>query len=210
MLDFGALDASLHSSIKTQTQPRNYWGSKTSREHHRCHDHTCSSNDHCPFYGIGNAVSEDYGYYFYVLVESILCENYRNIFLRKRYSVHAYENLLAENDIAEDDQLRALLDRLGQRGIYIGNGVSEWSGVHGWLNSEECTQLAEELWCIDLPYFESTPEHLQSKRPNQKMLMDVSGETEREKMWHQMTLAYLRAFAEIAGNTGKGIVWMST
>ncbi|MBN2005497.1 MAG: hypothetical protein JXA21_19215 [Anaerolineae bacterium] len=129
-----------------------------------------------------------------------LCDG-DGVFVGRSASPASYEALLGALGVAEDHPLRELLDRLGTRGFIFGYGWANGDGVHGWLDGEECGQLAEYLWPLDLPRYPATPENLETWQPGRQR--------DSEHDWDKLVLAYIRAMAEYAAGKDFGIVWMN-
>jgi hypothetical protein len=165
----------------------------------KCAETNCLANRECPFYiDNPNEIAELLNYLFEDAM-AWLCEG-KGTFLGRSASPAAYEEALGRLGVLEDSLLRELLDRLGTRGFIFGYGWANGDGVHGWLNTEECRKLAEQLWQLVLPEYPANPENLWVWQPLNK---------QSEYDWDELVLAYIRTMAETAAEEELGIVWMN-
>lgn len=198
--DLGCIDPG-RFNLNLGRKPREVWllqyDNATAR---RCADKDCLANQDCPFY-VGNPkdAAELLNHLFENAV-AWLCEA-RGVFVGRSKSPATYEKTLSQFGVPEDDALRELLDRLGTRGFIFGYGWANGDGVHGWLTNEECNQLAEQLWQLDLPKYPANLENMEVWQPLNKKASSYD--------WDELVLAYIRAMAEHAAQNKLGIVWMN-
>lgn len=211
MIDLAAIDAGLYSCKRNDIKPRKFWGVKSDRR--SCGDKDCLSKESCFFFGKNNRGAwDDFSVILSVMVKSVTYPELNDVFLGRTYTTSEYRDLLDEMHVPKQAEARRLLDDLGGRGFYVGYAfMTTAEGVNGWLMADECLALARELRQLDIPQFGSTADDLKNMDPLgtecKKMLREVIGYEARNKRWREITLAYLCAYAEHAGQAGKGIVW---
>ena len=166
-----------------------------------CKSRHCTALNVCPFH----SSSRDAGYEdFNVLHEATVADQCLgdHQFVGRSMSPLDYEDILAGQGIANDHVLWKLLLHLQYRGFVVGYQGSNSDGIHGWLTTQETTQLANELAALHLPEFEASFEAM--------ALFETSGLGYRAPSsftFEHLSLAFVRTVATIAAEAGHGILW---
>jgi hypothetical protein len=182
-------------------KPRRVWHLQyDNKDARRCMEKDCLETTRCPFYVDNSREIAELLNYLFGDTMAWLSEGV-GVFVGRTTSPATYEEELTKLGVPEDSLLRELLDRLGTRGFIFGYGWANGDGVHGWLNPQECDELAQQLWQLELPEYSATPANLERWQPLNK--------SRSEQDWDRLVLAYIRAMAEYAAKIEQGIVWMN-
>lgn len=206
MVDFATLEPSQYWHNPVDMKPRSFVDYNSPPI--QCKNNECASSEDCHYFVKGYSSSrEEFSYLFEYILRTVKSVDFRNVFMGRSVVIDNYRDLLDEFTVSPDAHLRELLDRLANRGFLI-RQIDTNEGVQGWLKNEECGELAVELSKLDLPYVDATASSLSNEQPVNVLNHDLDVPIPNE-LWQKQCLGYLRAFAEFAGKTGRGIVWIN-
>ena len=112
-----------------------------------------------------------------------------------------YSDTLAAAGFSPKHPVFDYLQRLGCRGAVVGYKFGNCDGIHGWLTSEETSEIFALLHGIDLPRFEPSFEAMQ------KFARNGTYEAPPPYTFEQLSLAFLRTVSGMAMAEGRGLLW---
>jgi len=209
MDDFAVSNPDEHWHQPSGVKPRAFFDRENTIV--KCRNDLCASSSSCHYYQKSYSQSrEEFSCLFQSMLRRIQCSNFRNVFMGRNGALYHYRELLDEYNILPDARLRELLDHLANRGLFIKQThTSGKEGIHGWLSNSECREFAIELSKLNLPNTTKiNAKNSYDREPLQAFDSSLEG-TAVEELWKKHCLGYLCAFADYAGKSGNGIVWIN-
>jgi hypothetical protein len=127
-------------------------------------------------------------------------------FVGRTVSPEWYDDSLAAAGIGPTHPAADLLRRLGTRGYVVGYAFANSDGVHGWLTRDEARDLHTHLTGLDLPRFPASFEVMEGFRQRHPNGL-LSYVPPAPYTFKQLSLAFVRAVAELAVAENKGVLW---
>jgi hypothetical protein len=166
-----------------------------------CQSTECPERFHCPFHR-GNAEDDvsDLLHLFEMAVAAKCLGPSQ--FIGRSIDITFYDDLLSRLGIGSTDPIRRLLTCLGRRGFIVGYQWVNSDGIHGWLDYGETRELFQCLEVLDLPRYEATFKAMEAFRVVKPGPFD-----DPEVPFDALSLSFIRTVANIATQSGKGILW---
>jgi hypothetical protein len=169
-------------------------------ERRACQSRTCPAKEVCPLHQTRQLpAAED----FNCLLQACVVDQCLGPgqFLGRSVGPLWYSDTLAATGFGAKHPLFDYLRKLEYRGFVIGYRFSNSDGIHGWLSAGETEAFHAVLKGIDLPRFEPSFSAMEGFRRG------LAFEAPAAYSFKQLSLAFLRAVAQMAIADAKGILW---